>query len=105
MIAACSILAASTFLVTRRAHPKISNELLNVLADPSKISEYDLCDYVVEGLREAAAKLRDDLLHDPSQLVLQGCLLVPQVRQEIPVHLLARICDFYQLVYDFICFS
>lgn len=80
MMAACTIIAASTFLVPRGAHPKVSNELLPVLADPNHISDYDFCDYVVEGLREAATKLREDLLHDPSQLILQGCLLIPQVR-------------------------
>lgn len=79
MMAACTVIAASTFLVPRGAHPKISNELLPVLADPNHISDYDFCDYVVEGLREAATKLREDLLHDPSQLILQGCLLIPQV--------------------------
>ncbi|XP_044383981.1 uncharacterized protein [Triticum aestivum] len=105
MMAACTILAASTFLLPRGAHPKISNELLPVLAEPNKISEYDLCDYVVEGLREAAAKLRDDLLHDPSQLSLQGCLLVPQIifcdyhehgmegREQLPLPRMASYSD------------
>ncbi|XP_044445729.1 uncharacterized protein, partial [Triticum aestivum] len=79
MMAACTIIAASTFLVPKGAHPKISYELLPVLADPSHISDYDFCDYVVEGLREAATKLREDLLHDPSQLILQGCLVIPQI--------------------------
>ncbi|XP_044378895.1 uncharacterized protein [Triticum aestivum] len=79
MIVACTIIAASTFLLPRGAHPKIANEILPVLAEPTQISDYDFCDYVVEGLREGAAKLREDLLHDPSQLSLQGCLVIPQI--------------------------
>ncbi|XP_048540118.1 uncharacterized protein LOC125519316 [Triticum urartu] len=78
MMVACTIMAASSFLLPRGAHPKISNELLPVLPEPNQISYYDFCDYVVEGLREGAAKLREDLLHEPAQLSLQGCLVVPQ---------------------------
>ncbi|XP_044429287.1 uncharacterized protein [Triticum aestivum] len=79
MMVACTIIAASSFLLPRGAHPKIANELLPVLAEPNQISDYDFCDYVVEGLREGAAKLREDLLHEPAQLSLQGCLVVPQI--------------------------
>ncbi|XBI36080.1 hypothetical protein VPH35_121658 [Triticum aestivum] len=79
MMVACTIIAASSFLLPRGAHPKIANELLPVLAEPNQISDYDFCDYVVEGLREGAAKLREDLLHDPTQLSLQGCLVIPQI--------------------------
>ncbi|XP_037416617.1 uncharacterized protein LOC119279501 [Triticum dicoccoides] len=107
MMVACTIIAASTFLLPRGAHPKIANELLPVLAEPTQISDYDFCDYVVEGLREGAAKLREDLLHDPSQLSLQGCLVIPQIifcyyhehgmerRENLPFPRLASYSDLF----------
>ncbi|KAF7075533.1 hypothetical protein CFC21_080303 [Triticum aestivum] len=74
-----TLLASSTFLVPRGATAKIANELLPVVADPETIAEFDFCDYVVEGLREAARKLRDDLSCDPPLVNLTGCLVIPQM--------------------------
>ncbi|KAI4986773.1 hypothetical protein ZWY2020_019403 [Hordeum vulgare] len=79
MKAAVTLLASSTFLVPRGVAPKVATELLPVVADPESIAEYDLCDYVVEGLREAARKLRDDLSTEPSVVNLGGCLIIPQM--------------------------
>ena len=79
MKAAVALVASSTFLVPRGATAKIANELLPVVAEPDMICEFDFCDYVVEGLREAARKLRDDLATDSAFVVLGGYLIVPQV--------------------------
>ena len=79
MRVAVTLLASSTFLVPRGATAKNANELLPVVADPETIAEFDFCDYVVEGLREAARKLRDDLSCDPCLVNLTGCLIIPQV--------------------------
>ncbi|KAI4979920.1 hypothetical protein ZWY2020_016673 [Hordeum vulgare] len=79
MKAAITLLASSTFLVLRGATAKIANELLPVVAEPDNIAEFDLCDYVVEGLREAARKLREDLSMDAANVKLEGCLIVPQL--------------------------
>lgn len=79
MKAAVTLLASSTFLVPRGATAKIANELLPVVAEPDNIAEFDFCDYVVEGLRVAARKLREDLSMDAANVKLEGCLIVPQV--------------------------
>ncbi|KAI4978557.1 hypothetical protein ZWY2020_015310 [Hordeum vulgare] len=79
MKAAVTLLASSTFLVPRGATAKIANELLPVVAEPDNIAEFDFCDYVVEGLREAARKLREDLSMDVANVKLEGCLIVPQI--------------------------
>lgn len=81
MKAAVTLVACSTFIVPRDATAKIANELLPVVADPDRIAEFDFCDYSVEGLREAARKLRDDLSTEPEPTMvnLGGCLVIPQV--------------------------
>ncbi|KAI5013204.1 hypothetical protein ZWY2020_028158 [Hordeum vulgare] len=79
MKAAVTLLASSTFLVPRGATAKIENELLPVVAEPDNIAEFDFCDYVVEGLRVAARKLREDLSMDVANVKLEGCLIVPQI--------------------------
>ncbi|KAI4976467.1 hypothetical protein ZWY2020_050074 [Hordeum vulgare] len=79
MKAAVTLLASSTFLVPRGATTKIANELLPVVAEPDNIVEFDFCDYVVEGLRVAARKLREDLSMDAANVKLEGCLIVPQI--------------------------
>ncbi|KAI4973817.1 hypothetical protein ZWY2020_041598 [Hordeum vulgare] len=79
MKVAIKLLASSTFLVPRGATTKIANELLPVVAEPDNIAEFDFCDYVVEGLRVAARKLREDLSMDAANVKLEGCLIVPQL--------------------------
>ncbi|KAI5007387.1 hypothetical protein ZWY2020_050832 [Hordeum vulgare] len=79
MKAAVTLLASSTFLVPRGATAKIANELLPVVAEPENIAEFDFYDYVVEGLWEAARKLRDDLSMDVAIVKLEGCLVVPHI--------------------------
>ncbi|KAI5011452.1 hypothetical protein ZWY2020_013589 [Hordeum vulgare] len=79
MKTAVTLLASSTFLVPRGATTKIANELLPVVAEPDNIAEFDFCDYVVEGLRVPARKLREDLSMDAANVKLEGCLIVPQL--------------------------
>ncbi|KAI4972629.1 hypothetical protein ZWY2020_003554 [Hordeum vulgare] len=79
------------------AHPaKIANELLPIVAEPDNIAEFDFCDYVVEGLRVAARKLREDLSMDAANVKLEGCLIVPQAMFPDHQRLVYRSCSRYK---------
>ncbi|KAE8783965.1 hypothetical protein D1007_42521 [Hordeum vulgare] len=79
LLAAYSLFAGAVFLAPQTATPRVRDELLPVVEDPRRISQFDICGLVVDVLRKGALAARDVLPLEPNKMILPGCLLVPLI--------------------------
>ncbi|KAI4964071.1 hypothetical protein ZWY2020_008421 [Hordeum vulgare] len=79
LLAAYSLFAGAVFLAPQMATPRVPDELLPVVEDPSRISQFDICGLVVDVLRKGALAARDVLPLEPNKMILPGCLLEPLI--------------------------
>ncbi|KAE8800660.1 hypothetical protein D1007_23659 [Hordeum vulgare] len=77
LLAAYTLYADVVFLAPQTATSRVSDELLPVVEDPERISEFDVCRLVLDVLRKGAVAARDMLLLEPNKMIVPGCLLVP----------------------------
>lgn len=74
-----TLLAFATVLGPRRAQASVSDEALEVVSETAQINKYNMALFVLEGLKVAAYKVRDEMPSNPSSIELEGCVIALQI--------------------------